>query len=80
MHSMTTITIRNVPEETHAELAARAALAGQSLQEYLRAKLVEVADRPDMRTVIGRVRDRKQQTHTALSPEKILSYRDSDRR
>jgi plasmid stability protein len=80
MHSMTTITIRNVPEETHAELAARAALAGQSLQEYLRAKLVEVADRPDMRTVIGRVRDRKQQTQTALSPEKILSYRDSDRR
>ncbi len=31
------ITVRGVPDEVRDELAARAARAGQSLQEYLRA-------------------------------------------
>jgi len=31
------ITIRDLPDETSDELAARAALTGRSLQEYLRA-------------------------------------------
>ena len=35
------ITIRDVPDEVRDELAARAARSGQSLQEYLRAVLVE---------------------------------------
>ncbi|MBI2765806.1 MAG: hypothetical protein HYX53_07840 [Chloroflexi bacterium] len=77
---MPTITIRNVPEDTHAELAARAALAGQSLQEYVKAKLVEVARRPDAQTVVARVRDRKRAAHANLPAAKIHSYRDSDRR
>jgi plasmid stability protein len=33
----TSITIRDVPQKTRDELAARAALTGRSLQEYLRA-------------------------------------------
>jgi len=41
------ITIRDVPEETRDELASRAALTGRSLQEYLRAQLVELARKPD---------------------------------
>ena len=41
------ITVRDVPEQTRNELAARAALAGRSLQEYLRAKLIEIAGQPD---------------------------------
>jgi antitoxin FitA len=41
------ITVRDVPEETLSELAARAALAGRSLQGYLRATLIELAERPD---------------------------------
>ena len=36
---MPTITIRNVPTCTRNELAARAALAGRSLQEHLRLAL-----------------------------------------
>ena len=39
---MPSITIRNVPDETHEELAARAAASGKSLQEYLRAELIRV--------------------------------------
>ena len=77
---MTTITIRNVPEETHAELVARAARAGQSLQEFLKAMLVETAQRPDKQAWLAAVRARLLATHSSLSVEKILAYRDADRR
>jgi len=76
----TSITIRNVPEKTHAELAARAALAGQSLQEFLRGELIEMARRPDAKTLLARVHDRKQAAMTRLSSEQILAYRDAERR
>lgn len=52
------IQIRNVPEPLHRELKARAALAGQSLSEYLRAELERVAARPTMPAFLQRVRDR----------------------
>ncbi|HLF79012.1 MAG TPA: hypothetical protein VJB57_16145 [Dehalococcoidia bacterium] len=78
--STTSITIRDVPGETHAELAARAALRSQSLQEYLRSQLIEMARRPDARTLIARVHARKQSLHSLLPAEKILAYRDMDRR
>jgi plasmid stability protein len=74
------ITIREVPDETRDELAARAALTGRSLQEYLRAKLVEFASQPDAEILLARVRARKAATGSGLSRERILSYRDADRR
>ena len=40
---MATIQIRNVPEWVHRIYQARAAAAGMSLQEYLRAELVRNA-------------------------------------
>jgi len=43
---MVSIQIKHVPEETHAVLRRRAAAAHQSLQEYLRAKLIEDAASP----------------------------------
>jgi plasmid stability protein len=42
---MPSIQIKNVPDETHAVLRARAAAAHQSLQEYLRTLLIEEASR-----------------------------------
>jgi plasmid stability protein len=77
---MPSITIRDVPEDTRDELAARAARSGRSLQEYLRAQLVELARRPDAGTLMATVRDRKASTGTTLSPERILIHRDADRR
>ena len=74
------VTIRNVPDNAHAELAARAARAGQSLQEYLRSQLMEIARRPDVNAVMERVRQRKRDTGTGLSADQILRYRDQDRR
>jgi hypothetical protein len=75
----TSITIRDVPEDAHRELAARAALSGQSLQEYLRAQLVEMAGRPDAKVLMARVRARKQATGTRLPPGWIVAQHDADR-
>jgi hypothetical protein len=43
-----------VPERTHAVLRQRAAAAHQSLQEYLRARLIEEADQPTLDEVLDR--------------------------
>jgi plasmid stability protein len=48
------ITVRNVPDEVRAELAARAARAGKSLQEYVRGMLIESAARPPADDIIAR--------------------------
>jgi adenine C2-methylase RlmN of 23S rRNA A2503 and tRNA A37 len=61
------------------ELAARAALQGKSMQEYLRAELVRLAARPSVEKVLERIRERKATTGTRLSPEEILAHRDADR-
>ena len=74
------ITIRNVPEETGDELAARAALTGRSLQEYLRAQLIDLARRPDANVLVARIRARKESTGSRISAEAILTHRDADRR
>jgi plasmid stability protein len=77
---MASITIRDVPDGTRDELAARAKRSGHSLQEYLRAQLVELARRPDAGMLMASVRDRKARTGTTLSAERILAHRDADRR
>jgi plasmid stability protein len=51
---MPSVQIKDVPEATHAVLRQRAAAAHQSLQEYLRAKLIEEADRPTLDEVLDR--------------------------
>ena len=74
------ITVRDVPDETRNELAARAALAGRSLQEYLRAKLIELAGQPDAEALVARIRARKAAHPVSLTAEQILAYHDEDRR
>ncbi|GAA4981674.1 FitA-like ribbon-helix-helix domain-containing protein [Kineococcus glutinatus] len=51
---MPSVRIDDVPDETHAVLRRRAALAHQSLQEYLLAKLVEEASTPTLDDVLDR--------------------------
>ena len=74
------ITIRDVPDSVRDELAARAARSGRSLQEFLRGEMIDLASKPDVASLFARVQSRKDATGSSLSPEKILSYRDSDRR
>lgn len=74
------VTVRDVPNEVRDELAARAARAGQSLQEYLRAMLVATASRPSAADVIARARVRVETTGVRLGGEAILAARDADRK
>jgi plasmid stability protein len=53
------ITIRDVPEKVRDELAARAALQGKSMQEYLRTELERLAARPSVDAWVEQVRKRK---------------------
>lgn len=76
---MPSITVRDIPENTRDELAARAALSGRSLQEYLRGQLIELARKPDAEALLGRVRARKERTGSRLSAGQVLRHRDADR-
>lgn len=73
------ITVRDVPNETRDELAARAARAGMSLQEYVRGMLVQSATRPAVGDVIARARSRVKATGLRVDAESILAARDADR-
>jgi plasmid stability protein len=74
------ITIRDVSEKVRDELAARAALQGKSMQEYLRAELERLASRPSVDAWLEQVRKRKRATQTRVSTGRILKERDADRR
>jgi len=74
------ITVRGVPEEVRDELAARAALARLSMQEYLRRELERIASRPSLDRWIEGVRERKELAGTRVASCSILAARDSDRR
>ena len=74
------ITIRNVPEEVRDELAARAALKRQSMQEYLRSELERMAALPSLDTVLEEVRRRVEASDSNVTTAQILEARDADRR
>lgn len=81
MHVMSVaVTIRDVPDEVRDALAARAARAGKSLQEYLRGMLIETAARPPVEDVIARARARVDATGVRVGAASILAARDADRR
>jgi plasmid stability protein len=74
------LTIRDVPEKVRDELAARAALQGKSMQEFLRAELERLAARPSIKAWLQQVGKRKRATQNRLSSEQILEARESNRR
>ena len=49
-----TLQIRDVPDDLHATLRARAAHAGQSVSDYLLDLLRELAARPTMAEIVRR--------------------------
>ena len=74
------ITIRDVPEKVRDELAARAALQGKSMQEFLRAELERLAARPSVDAWLQQVRKRKRAAQIRVSSKQIIEHRDTDRR
>lgn len=78
--AMPSVTIRDVPDDARNTLAARAARNGQSLQEYLRGALIELADKPDLAELMADVRQRKAVVGTEVSADQILADLHADRR
>ena len=74
------ITVRNVSEEVRDRLAARAAMARQSMQEYLRSELERIASRPTVDAWLAEVRRRKRAAGTRLDAAEIVEHVHADRR
>jgi plasmid stability protein len=78
--TMASILIRDVPDEVRAELAARAARKGQSMQEFLKAALVEMVAKPDIEEWVEQVRRHREESGFAgLSVEEIVRAQREDR-
>lgn len=54
-----TIEIRNVPENLHRKLKARAARAGMSLSDYLLNEFRHIAERPTLEDLFARLKTRQ---------------------
>ena len=74
------MTVRDVPDGVRDELAARAARNGQSLQEYLRTLLVNVAEKPTVDDVLARARARVEATGVRLDSAATVAAKDADRK
>jgi antitoxin FitA len=72
------ITIHDVSEKVRDELAARAALQGKSMQEFLHAELQRMAARPSIDAWLQQVRRRKRAAQRRVSVETILGNREPD--
>ncbi len=55
---MTTLYIRDVPDEVAETLKARAAAEGKSLSAYVGAELTKIATRPTNAQIVARLRAR----------------------
>jgi hypothetical protein len=55
---MANLQVRDVPEDVHRRLKARAAMAGQSLNEFLLGRMTEIARTPSVAELSERIRQR----------------------
>jgi len=55
---MKTIQIRNVPDDLHRALKARAALEGRTLSDLILSDLPRLANKPSPEDVLSRIRSR----------------------
>ncbi len=73
---MPNVQVRDVPEEVHEALVRQAELAGQSLQQYLAAKLALIASTPTIDEVLDRIEHRRK---GRLSGEDAIAALESER-
>jgi plasmid stability protein len=67
-----TIQLRNVPDDLHQKLKARAALEGMSLSGYLIREIRQLAERPTMSEMMERLAQLTP-VHLKTSPVEILT-------
>jgi antitoxin FitA len=74
---MVMLQIRNVPEDIHRRLKARAAMEGVSLSELTLAELRRSLERPTRRELMARVAARSRTTAGEVSDEAVRAERDA---
>lgn len=68
-----TIQVRDVPDDVHQRLTARAAEQRRSLSELVRAEIVEIARRPTLAEMLDRLASRPV-AELSESPAEALAY------
>jgi antitoxin FitA len=56
--TMPNVQVRHVPDDVHRRLKSQAALAGQSLNEFLLARMTDIANVPPVSEMAERIRRR----------------------
>jgi len=64
---MPNVQVRDVPEDVHRRLKSQAALAGQSLNEFLLARISDIARVPMVSELAERIRERAPYTGPSSS-------------
>ena len=70
------VQVRDVPEQVHRTLKARAARDGVSLSEYIRSELQRVAEAPTPDELLERLRARKSVRPSESSAGALRALRD----
>ncbi|MGH8970598.1 MAG: FitA-like ribbon-helix-helix domain-containing protein [Actinomycetes bacterium] len=74
---MKALQIRNVPDDVHRTLKARAAMAGMSLSDYALAELRRLAEEPTQEEVFARIAARRRPDLPISAADIIRAERDS---
>jgi plasmid stability protein len=71
------IQLRNVPDDLHRKLKARAAMQGMSLSDYLISIIRSSAERPTMNEIRERLHKRSSVTTSVQAAQVVREERDS---
>ena len=74
---MTMIQIRNVPEDIHRRLKARAATAGMSLSDLLLREITAMAERPSLEEIRARLASRPSPNLSISPADAVRAERDA---
>jgi plasmid stability protein len=67
---MPNVQVRGVPDDVHRRLKSQAALSGQSLNEFLLARMTDIARVPTVPELAERIRERA--AYTGPSSAKVI--------
>jgi plasmid stability protein len=70
------IQIRNVPDDLHRRIKARAALSGMSLSDYLLAEIRRIAERPTPDELRARLQKYAELTPSVAPADAVRAERD----
>jgi plasmid stability protein len=72
-----TLRVEGLPDEVHAALAARAAVAGVSLSDYVRSLLISFATQPTWKEIAARVARYREGSRPGESVRLLREARDA---